>query len=221
MWRIEKAYRERMYWDARAVVSAELGSPGAGNSVRLVDPCGADAEGYGYAYISHLLAVTAIVLEYGGDEEQAIEAMLHDAIEDQGAHQEPAIAAQFGPRVARIVRGCTDADTVPKPPWRDRKQAYLDHLAEAEPDTLLVSAADKPHNARAICADLRRHGLAVFDRFKGGRDGTLWYYSELADRFSAQMPGPLAVELAGAVSLMGGLASNMHFSSGSAAAPGP
>jgi len=171
-------------------------------------------------YISHLLAVTAIVLEYGGDEEQAIAAMLHDAIEDQGAHQEPVITAHFGPRVARIVRGCTDADTVPKPPWRDRKQAYLDHLADAEPEVLLVSAADKLHNARAICSDLTRHGLAVFDRFKGGRDGTLWYYSTLADRFSVLLPGPLAVELAGAVSRMGGLAGSTLGSNSLSVAPG-
>ena len=170
-------------------------------------------------YISHLLAVTAIVLEYGGDEEQAIAAMLHDAIEDQGAHQEPVIAAQFGPRVARIVRGCTDADTVPKPPWRDRKQAYLDHLADAEPEVLLVSAADKLHNARAICSDLTRHGLVVFDRFKSGRDGTLWYYSTLADRFSVLLPGPLAVKLAGAVSRMGELAGSMQGPSRLSAAP--
>lgn len=116
--------------------------------------------------------------------------------------------------VARIVRGCTDADTVPKPPWRDRKQASLDHLAGAEPDVLLVSAADKLHNARAICSDLTRHGLAVFDRFKGGPDGTLWYYSALADRFNVLLPGQLAVELAGAVSRMGGLAGSLHGSGG-------
>ena len=153
-------------------------------------------------YISHLLAVAGIVLEHGGDEDQAIAALLHDAVEDQGAHQEPVIAARFGPRVARIVRGCTDADTLPKPPWHARKQAYLDHLAEAGPDVLLVSAADKLHNARAICADLKQHGAAVFDRFKGGQDGTLWYYIELVQRFRWLMPGPLTSELAAAVGAM-------------------
>ena len=153
-------------------------------------------------YISHLLAVAGIVLEHGGDEDQAIAAMLHDAVEDQGAHQEPVIAARFGPRVARIVRGCTDADTLPKPPWHERKRAYLDHLAEAGSDVLLVSAADKLHNARAICADLKQHGTAVFDRFKGRRDGTLWFYTELVHRFRWLMPGPLTSELAAAVGAM-------------------
>ncbi len=153
-------------------------------------------------YISHLLAVAGIVLEHGGDEDQAIAAMLHDAVEDQGAHQEPVIAARFGPRVARIVRGCTDADTLPKPPWFERKRAYLDHLAEAGHDVLLVSAADKLHNARAICTDLKQHGAAVFKRFKGGQDGTLWYYTELVQRFRWLMPGPLTSELAAAVGAM-------------------
>ncbi len=157
-------------------------------------------------YISHLLAVAAIVLEFGGDEEQAIAAMLHDAIEDQGAHQEPAIAERFGPRVAHIVRGCTDADTMPKPPWRDRKLAYIAHLDAAEPDMLLVSAADKLHNARAICSDLRHIGPAVFERFKGGQEGTIWYYSALVERFCALMPGALATELQRAVREIGTLA---------------
>ena len=119
-------------------------------------------------YISHLLGVAGLVLEYGGEEDQAIAAMLHDAIEDQGAQHEPVIAERFGSVVARIVRGCTDADTLPKPPWHERKQTYIDHLALADADVLLVSAADKLHNARAICADLKLYGAAVFDRFKGG-----------------------------------------------------
>ena len=153
-------------------------------------------------YISHLLAVAAIVLEFGGDEEQAIAAMLHDAIEDQGAHLEPEIGERFGPRVVHIVRGCTDADTVPKPPWRARKEAYIAHLASADPDVLLVSAADKLHNARAIAADLRTHGAAVFDRFRGGRDGTLWYYDALLQQFRRWLRGPLTDELAQAIGAM-------------------
>jgi (p)ppGpp synthase/HD superfamily hydrolase len=150
-------------------------------------------------YISHLLGVASIVLEHGGDEEQAIAGLLHDAIEDAGAHQEAEIATRFGSRVASIVRGCTDADTIPKPPWRERKEAYIDHLGAAPADVLLVSAADKLHNARSICTDLRTHGLVVYDRFKGGREGTLWYYVKLSEAFSRLMPGPLAVELGEAV----------------------
>jgi GTP pyrophosphokinase len=146
-------------------------------------------------YIGHLLGVASIVLENGGDEDQAIGGLLHDAIEDQGAHQEPAIAERFGARVAAIVRGCTDADTFPKPPWRARKEAYIAHLDHANRDILLVSCSDKLYNARAICADLRTYGLAVYDRFNAGREGTLWYYSELAKAFERLMPTPLSAEL--------------------------
>ncbi|MDI3309273.1 MAG: HD domain-containing protein, partial [Acetobacteraceae bacterium] len=105
-------------------------------------------------YISHLLSVAGLVLEHGGDEEQAMAGLLHDAIEDCGAEHEAAIRDRFGERVARIVRACTDADTKPKPPWRVRKQAYLRHLEQADTDVLLVSCCDKLHNARAILSDL-------------------------------------------------------------------
>ena len=147
-------------------------------------------------YISHLLGVASLVLEHGGDEEQAMAALLHDAVEDQGAHQLQAIHQRFGARVAAIVEGCTDADTLPKPPWQARKEAYIAHLEHATPDVWLVSCADKLHNARAICTDPRTHGLPVFDRFKGGRVGTLWYYDTLSNVFERLMPGPLAMELA-------------------------
>lgn len=150
-------------------------------------------------YIAHLMSIAALVLEHGGDEEQAIAGLLHDAIEDVGAEQEAAIAARFGPRVAAIVRGCTDADTLPKPPWRARKEAYLAHLEHVDADVLLVSACDKLHNARAIVSDLRTHGSAMFARFTGGQDGTLWYYQVLAEAFSRRLPGPLATDLAEAV----------------------
>lgn len=150
-------------------------------------------------YISHLLGVASLVLEHGGDEEQAMAGLLHDAVEDQGAHQLDVIRDRFGARVAAIVAGCTDADTLPKPPWQARKEAYIAHLEHAGPDIWLVSCSDKLHNARAICTDLRTHGSVVFDRFKGGRDGTLWYYATLSGAFERLMPGPLAAELAGAV----------------------
>ncbi|HHJ14715.1 MAG TPA: HD domain-containing protein [Gammaproteobacteria bacterium] len=107
-------------------------------------------------YLSHLLAVSALVLESGGDEDQAIAALRHDAVEDQGGR--PAleeIRRRYGDRVAAIVEGCSDTDVIPKPPWKERKQAYVDHLAEAQPDVLLVSLADKVHNLRSIVLDHR------------------------------------------------------------------
>jgi GTP pyrophosphokinase len=157
-------------------------------------------------YIAHLMSVAALVLEHGGDEEQAIAGLLHDAIEDVGIEQEAVIAERFGPRVARIVRSCTDADTFPKPPWRARKEAYIAHLAHTDRDALLVSACDKLHNARAIVSDLRTLGLAVFDRFRGGQEGAVWYYTALADAFLCLLPGPLATELVEAVGEMRRLA---------------
>ena len=157
-------------------------------------------------YVSHLLAVAALVLEHGGDEGQACAALLHDAVEDGGAAWETVIAERFGSRVAGIVRACTDADTQPKPPWRARKEAYLAHLETAPPDALLVSAADKLHNARAIAADLRAHGQAVFNRFNAGREGTLWYYEALSAVFLRRLPGALPQELAAAIADMRRLA---------------
>lgn len=139
-------------------------------------------------YIAHLMAVCALVLESGGDEEMAIAALLHDAVEDQGGKPTlEKIRQKFGDRVARIVDGCTDADTTPKPPWKQRKLDYLAHLPQAEPDVRLVSAADKLHNARAILMDYRQDGPKVWERFTGRRDGTLWYYNELAKFFRCSL----------------------------------
>ncbi len=147
-------------------------------------------------YVSHLLAVASLTLEHGGDEDQAIAALLHDAAEDQGGAARLAdIEARFGPGVARIVADCTDSWIEPRPPWRERKEAYLASLPRKAPASLLVSLADKTHNARAIVADLRCHGEAVWDRFNTGRDGTIWYYARLAEVFGSHLPGPLAEEL--------------------------
>jgi GTP pyrophosphokinase len=153
-------------------------------------------------YVAHLMSVAALVLEHGGDEEQAIAGLLHDAIEDCGVEHETAIEERFGARVARIVRASTDAETFPKPPWKERKEAYIAHLEHNDSDAVLVSCADKVHNARAICADLRTHGLAVFDRFKDGQKGTLWYCATLADSFSGLLPSALANEFADRVAEM-------------------
>jgi (p)ppGpp synthase/HD superfamily hydrolase len=151
-------------------------------------------------YVAHLLAVAGLVLENGGDEDQAIAALLHDAVEDQGGIptlQE--IRKRFGERVARIVDGCTDAYVHPKPPWRKRKEDYLAHLRLAEADVRLVSLADKLHNARSILRDLRRDGPQSLSRFNGGRSGTLWYYRSLVAIFQELDDSLMVAELAEAV----------------------
>lgn len=150
-------------------------------------------------YVHHLLAVTALVGEHGGDEDQVIAALLHDSIEDcigevPDVHQQ--IEARFGPKVLEIVLACTDADTLPKPPWRARKEAYIERLRVRElgDPALLVSLADKVHNAHSILRDYRQIGDQLWSRFRGGREGTLWYYRELANVFADKRLGRLAVE---------------------------
>jgi GTP pyrophosphokinase len=147
-------------------------------------------------YISHLLGVTSIVLVHGGDEDEAIAALLHDAVEDQGGKRRLRdIRAKFGKRVARIVEGCTDSDVTPKPPWLERKKEYLKHLREADSSVRLVSAADKLYNATETLADFRSHREAIWKRFKGGRQGTLWYYREVAKVLRKKGPKDLSRDL--------------------------
>jgi (p)ppGpp synthase/HD superfamily hydrolase len=135
-------------------------------------------------YIAHLMGVASLVLEAGGDEDLAIAALLHDVVEDcGGVPMRKEVRRRFGKRVAAIVDGCTDADTDPKPPWRERKEQYLRHLKTADADTRLVSAADKLNNVRSILSDYRAVGESVWSRFKGGREGTLWYYRTLLEIF--------------------------------------
>lgn len=154
-------------------------------------------KGAGTPYLAHLLAVASLVLEHGATEDEAIAALLHDAIEDQGgAITREQIRLRFGPTVEQIVVECSDAEAIPKPPWRERKEAYIARIAAASPSARLVSLADKLHNARAILADYRLIGDALWTRFTGGREGTLWYYRSLADVFQAAYPHPLADELA-------------------------
>jgi (p)ppGpp synthase/HD superfamily hydrolase len=147
-------------------------------------------------YIAHLMAVASLVLEQGGSEEQAIAALLHDAIEDQG-HKVTLeqIRQRFGETVAQIVDGCTDARSFPKPPWRERKESYIAHFRDAPATVRLVACADKLHNARTILADYRAVGEAVWERFNGGRAGTLWYYRALVEAFQATDVTPLVEEL--------------------------
>jgi (p)ppGpp synthase/HD superfamily hydrolase len=147
-------------------------------------------------YVAHLLAVASLALEHGANEDEAIAAILHDAIEDQGgARTENEIRRRFGDQVADIVSGCSDADEIPKPPWRARKEKYIAHLAHASSSVRLVSLCDKLHNVRAILHDFRQHDDAVWARFKGGKEGTLWYYRALVDAFRALGSTPLVEEL--------------------------
>jgi (p)ppGpp synthase/HD superfamily hydrolase len=147
-------------------------------------------------YISHLIGVASLVLEGGGDEDLAIAALLHDVVEDcGGAPMLKEVQRRFGKRVAHIVDGCTDAYTEPKPPWYERKGKYLDRLKTEDADVRLVSAADKLYNARAILTDYRELGEPVWERFRGKRDGTLWYYRALAHELGRTRPNRLVREL--------------------------
>jgi (p)ppGpp synthase/HD superfamily hydrolase len=147
-------------------------------------------------YIAHLLAVAALVLEDGGDEDQAIAALLHDAVEDQGGVRTlEEIQRRYGDQVAEIVVACTDAFEDPKPPWRGRKEAYLQHLAGESQAALRVSLADKVHNGRSIVRDLRNNGDEIWSRFKGGKEGTLWYYRSLLAVFQSVSHSRMAADL--------------------------
>jgi (p)ppGpp synthase/HD superfamily hydrolase len=142
-------------------------------------------KGSGIPYVNHLLAVAAIVGENGGTEEEVIAALLHDAPEDHGGRARlEEIRKRFGDDVAVIVAGCTDTYEDPKPAWQPRKVAYVAHVRTAPASVRLVSAADKLHNARAILADLRVSGAKLWDRFTGGKEGTLWYYRALVDAYT-------------------------------------
>lgn len=143
-------------------------------------------------YVTHLVSVAILVGEAGGDEDQVIAALLHDALEDQPERTSfEDLAARYGSRVASIVRACSDAEVKPKPPWRERKERYLAHLRSAPAEVLLVSCADKLHNARTIVADLRTLGARLWPRFQGGREGTLWYYRELTRIYGEREAHPL------------------------------
>jgi (p)ppGpp synthase/HD superfamily hydrolase len=159
-------------------------------------------------YVSHLIAVSGIALEHGANEDEAIAGLLHDAVEDAGGKPTlELIRSRFGPAVAEIVDGCTDAYEDPKPAWRPRKEAYLAHLAQATPSVRLVSNADKLHNARSILSDLRVHGPALWGRFTAPMEGTLWYYRSLVQAFAGHGRTPLVNELDRTVSEIEALAS--------------
>lgn len=166
-------------------------------------------------YLSHLMAVTSLVLEAGGDEEMAIAALLHDVVEDCGGMPRlREVQRLFGPRVAKIVEGCTDSFVNPKLEWAVRKGDYLKRLKHHDAETRLVSACDKLHNVRTVIADYRHQGESIWQRFNGGRDGTLWYYRALSEEFSRKKGNRITRELAIAVAELQRLA-------GSAGVPPP
>lgn len=147
-------------------------------------------------YIGHLLGVASIVLDDGGSEDEAIAALLHDAPEDHGGRERlEDIRSRFGVAVARIVEDCTDSWETPKPPWRERKGAYVEHARTLSPPSLRVSAADKVHNAYAILRDLRNLGEAVWERFNAGADDVMAYYESLVRAYREAGGGRLVDEL--------------------------
>jgi (p)ppGpp synthase/HD superfamily hydrolase len=157
-------------------------------------------------YMAHLMGVASLVLEFGGDEDMAIAALLHDVVEDCGGEvMLKKVRRLFGNRVARMVDGCTDSYMTPKPPWQPRKEDYLRHLKDADADTRLVSAADKLNNVRSIISDYREVGESIWARFNGGREGTLWYYRALLAEFACK-PNRLVREFEIAVSELEALA---------------
>jgi len=157
-----------------------------------------NAVGLALPYITHPVAVAALVQRYGGSEAQILAALLHDVLEDAGPAWARPIQVDFGPEVLELVEFCTDGlpDAAGlKPPWRPRKEAYLAHLRAAVGPGVLVSACDKLANLQAILLDLTEIGEGVWDRFTGGREGSLWYYRELVAAFAGRVPEPLAEAL--------------------------
>lgn len=149
-----------------------------------------NAAGLALPYITHPVAVATLVQRYGGTEDQVIAALLHDVLEDGGPQWAQPIRAAFGAGVLQLVEFCTDGlpdDTGRKPPWRERKEAYLAHLRKTEGPGVLVSACDKLANLQAILLDLTEVGETVWDRFTGGKDGSLWYYRELVAAFAGRV----------------------------------
>ena len=148
-------------------------------------------------YVAHLLAVCGLVLEHGGDEQQAIAALLHDGPEDQGGEYTLAeIRSRFGEDVAGLVSACSEPLHHGKAAWQERKETFLAHLATVPHRALLIITADKVHNARSIVSDHAVIGGEIFNRFNGGVAGTKWYYHQLAAALGGRAPAPLTAELA-------------------------
>lgn len=165
-------------------------------------------KGSGIPYLTHLMSVSALVLEYGGSDTQAIAALLHDAIEDRAdGHGGPSVLAEeierlFGHEVIRLVQACTDAGRVQEPDWRTRRWTSLRRLQGCDAGTALILAADKLHNTRCLLADHRTHGDALFARFEAGKADVLWYLEAAAVLLERHHPGPISNELQRTVSAL-------------------
>ncbi|MEK6220626.1 MAG: HD domain-containing protein [Chloroflexota bacterium] len=150
----------------------------------------------GTPYVGHLLSTAALVLQDGGSEDEAIAALLHDAVEDQGGLEtHKIIREKFGENVAHIVEACSDTHEDPKPPWQERKDHHLEKLKTVNQSVMRVIAADKLHNARSLLRDLRTEGDTLWTSFRGGKEGTVWYYSELIKILEDRKPGYMTEEL--------------------------
>ena len=157
-------------------------------------------KGSAIPYLSHLMGVASVALRFGASEDEAIAALLHDAIEDRGGAAARELLRQLlGAKVTAIVDECTDTDITPKPPWRTRKEAYLASLPDHSAAALRIAAADKLDNVRALIAGYRACGETLWAQFRGGRDGTLWYHRSVLAILQKTLPGPLVDQLARAV----------------------
>jgi (p)ppGpp synthase/HD superfamily hydrolase len=158
-------------------------------------------------YVTHLLGVASIVGEYGGDEDLFIAALLHDAAEDQGGQETlDRIEDMFGPHVAALVLACSDTLELPKPPWRERKEKHLAEAAMAAPEARLILAADKLHNMRSVYRGLRQHGEETWKAFKGGREGSIWYYESMYEALCQGWDHPILETLKEQLDALKGLA---------------
>jgi len=166
-------------------------------------------KGSNIPYMAHLLGVCSLVLEYGGNEDCAIAALLHDAVEDQGGSEtQKQIYENFGEQVGSIVDGCTDAYSEPKPPWQERKEAYIAQIPEMSDEVALVSAADKLHNAQSILKDYQESGEQIWERFKGHKEGTLWYYRAVLNAFRNRKVTPIVEGLTEVIDQLERVANN-------------
>lgn len=156
-------------------------------------------KGSGVPYLTHLLQVMVLVAEHGGDEDQMVAALLHDYLEDIAGASETMIRVRFGARVASIVLALSDTTLQPKPPWLERKRAFITRAASMSPDVKLVCAADKLHNARSILLDYERIGAEVFERFTASREQTIWYYDSVHRALATGWDHRLLEELGTAV----------------------
>lgn len=152
-------------------------------------------KGSGVPYLTHLFQVMVTVGEHGGDEDQMIAALLHDYLEDVRGATGEELEERFGPRVRRLVEQLSDTTEHPKPPWRERKEAYLQALRDEPEELKLISAADKLHNARSILRDLRTIGDELWERFTGKKEGSLWYYGAVVDALGDGWEHPILEEL--------------------------